>query len=214
MATLPKRVTRLIGEVLAPVRDPFSRDVAGLADANTTEIIELQDGDSLDLDAGMVRKRIGDHTVKMLAYNGSIPGPTLKVKQGSEVTVNFINNMEIETTVHWHGLRLDNRFDGVPEGAHHGMQPPIAPGGSFSYRLCFPDAGLYWYHPHVREDYTQEHGLYGNIIVVPADADYWAPVNREVTVVLDDILIEGGKVADTRHPLGHGALRQCDAGQR
>jgi FtsP/CotA-like multicopper oxidase with cupredoxin domain len=109
--------------------------------------------------------------------------------------VNFANETDLETTVHWHGLRLDNRFDGVPEGAHHGMQPPVAPGGSFNYRLRFPDPGIYWYHPHIREDYTQELGLYGNIVVVPGDPDYWSPANRELTLTLDDILIEDGDVA-------------------
>jgi FtsP/CotA-like multicopper oxidase with cupredoxin domain len=127
----------------------------------------------------------------MLAYNGSIPGPTLRVAQGAEVTVRVTNETDLETTVHWHGLRLDNRFDGVP----HETQEPIPVGGSATYRLRFPDAGVYWYHPHIREDYTQELGLYGNIVVAPADAAYWPPVNREVTLALDDLLVEGGKVA-------------------
>jgi FtsP/CotA-like multicopper oxidase with cupredoxin domain len=83
----------------------------------------------------------------------------------------------------------------VPEGAHHGMQPPIAPGDNFSYRLRFPDPGVYWYHPHAREDYAQEMGLYGNIVVVPGDPDYFSPVNRELTLTLDDILVEDGDVA-------------------
>jgi len=59
----------------------------------------------------------------------------------------------------------------------------------------FPDPGVYWYHPHMREDYTQELGLYAPIIVVPTDAAYWSPVNREVTLTLDDILLAGGKIA-------------------
>lgn len=188
-------LSNLIRAVTGSVDDPFPRDYDGLPDATGTEIVALPPGGRFDLRAGAVRQRIGGATVKMLAYNGSIPGPTLKVAQGSEVSVNFTNQMELETTVHWHGLRLDNRYDGVPEGAHHGMQAPIPPGGSFTYRLRFPDPGLYWYHPHVREDYTQEHGLYGNILVVPSDPAYWAPVNRELTLVLDDILIERGKVA-------------------
>ena len=143
-----------------------------------------------------MRKHIGDATVKMLAYNGSIPGPTLKVAQGAEVTITVTNEMELATTVHWHGLRLDNRFDGVPEGAHAGMQPPIPSGGSFTYRLRFPDAGVYWYHPHVREDYTQEHGpVRRHHRRRPSDPAYWAPVNRELVLFLDDILIEGGKIA-------------------
>ena len=72
---------------------------------------------------------------------------------------------------------------------------PIAIGGDFTYRLRFPDAGLYWYHPHIREDYGLDMGLYGNIVVVPAEADYWPPVNREVVVTLDDVLIEDGQIA-------------------
>jgi FtsP/CotA-like multicopper oxidase with cupredoxin domain len=175
--------------------DSFSRDTSGLPNATSPEIINLRDQDVFELRALPVRKRIGDTMIRMLGYNGSIPGPTLHVDQGSEVTVDFTNETDLETTVHWHGLRVDNRFDGVPEGAHHGMQPPIAPGGRFSYRLRFPDPGVYWYHPHIRADYTQEMGLYGNIVVVPSDPDYWSPVNRELTLTLDDILIEDGDVA-------------------
>jgi FtsP/CotA-like multicopper oxidase with cupredoxin domain len=155
----------------------------------------LKDGDSFDLRASIVQKRIGEATVKMFGYNTSIPGPTLRVQQDSEVIINFTNQLDLETTVHWHGLRLDHRFDGVPEGEHHGMQTPMKPGDSFSYHLRFPDPGVYWYHPHMREDYTQELGLYGNIIVVPSEPDYWSPVNREQTLMLDDILIQRGKIA-------------------
>jgi FtsP/CotA-like multicopper oxidase with cupredoxin domain len=177
------------------VRDPFSADTTGLAEAASTEAVELADGDTFEITAGAVRKRLGAAEVRMLAYNGSIPGPTLKVKQGSEVTINFTNQTDVDTTVHWHGLRLDNRSDGVPHGRHGGMQAPIPVGGRFAYTLRFPDPGIYWYHPHVREDYTQELGLYGNIVVVPADPTYWAPVNRELVLVLDDILLKGDKVA-------------------
>jgi FtsP/CotA-like multicopper oxidase with cupredoxin domain len=74
-------------------------------------------------------------------------------------------------------------------------QRPVPVGGSFTYRLDFPDPGVYWYHPHIREDYGQEMGLYGNIVVDPADADYWPPANREVKLTLDDILLEDGRVA-------------------
>jgi len=183
------------GEDMNGVTDPFSQDTAGLALAIAPQTVVLEPDDVFERRAEQVRKRIGDATVKMLAYNGSIPGPTLKVAQGSEVTVHFTNDTDLETTVHWHGLRLENRFDGVPQGAHHGMMAPVPIGGSFTYRLRFPDAGMYWYHPHLREDYTQELGLYGTIIVVPTDATYWSPVNREVTLTLDDILLEGGKIA-------------------
>ncbi|HEX6304280.1 MAG TPA: multicopper oxidase family protein [Anaerolineales bacterium] len=193
--TLKQKLPNLIRGITGNVSDPFLREIASFAGALVTETVTLGDGDVFELHAAPIRMRIGENTVKMLAYNGSIPGPTLVVKQGSQVIVNFTNHMDIETTVHWHGLRLDNRFDGVPEGEHQGMQLPIPPGGGFAYQLRFPDPGMFWYHPHIREDYTQEHGLYGNILVVPEGPDYWAPVNREITLVLDDILIQRGKVA-------------------
>src|SRR6266704_4849595 len=183
------------GEAMDGVSDPFSRDTAGLDLAIAPETVVLQPDDVLELRAEQVRKRIGDTTVKMLAYNRSIPGPTLQVAQGSEVTVHFTNDTDLETTVHWHGLRLENRFDGVPTSAYQGMMAPVPIGGSFTYRVRFPDPGVYWYHPHMREDYTQELGLYAPIIVVPTDAAYWSPVNREVTLTLDDILLEEGKIA-------------------
>ena len=87
----------------------------GLPEARATELVELADGDQFDLRIAPVAKRIGDATVRMLAYNGSIPGPTLKVQEGSEIVVNVENQGDIEATVHWHGLRLENRYDGTHE---------------------------------------------------------------------------------------------------
>jgi FtsP/CotA-like multicopper oxidase with cupredoxin domain len=68
-------------------------------------------------------------------------------------------------------------------------------GGTYSYRIEFPDPGVYWYHPHIREDYGQEMGLYGNILVVPTDPEYWPSAHREVLLTLDDVLIEDGRIA-------------------
>ena len=84
------------------------------------------------------------------------------VQQGSSSSSTCSTRATSRSTVHWHGLRLDNRFDGT-----HETQAPIPVGGRFTYRLEFPDPGVYWYHPHIREDYGQELGLYGNIVVVP-----------------------------------------------
>ncbi|HEY3089245.1 MAG TPA: multicopper oxidase family protein [Jatrophihabitantaceae bacterium] len=171
--------------------ESFPTDPTGLPEATRPALLELVDGGELNLHLGPVAKRLGDTTVRMLGYNGSIPGPTLKVQQGSEVTVNVTNDGDLDTTVHWHGLRLDNEYDGVP----HETQTPIPVGGSFTYKIRFPDPGLYWYHPHIREDYTQEMGLYGNILVVPPEPDYWPSADRDVVLTLDDLLLEDGKVA-------------------
>ena len=170
--------------------DAFPTDTAGLADAVHSDTIDLTDGAEFRLTISPVRKRLGDHTVRMLGYNGSIPGPTMRVPEGSEIQVDVHNDGELDATVHWHGLRLDNRSDGT-----HETQQPIPIGGDFSCRVQFPDAGLYWYHPHIREDYGQEMGLYGNVVVVPRDPDYWPKVHRELVLTLDDVLLEDGKVA-------------------
>jgi FtsP/CotA-like multicopper oxidase with cupredoxin domain len=168
----------------------FPRETAGLPAASATTVVDLSHGDRFALRIAPVTKRIGDANVRMLAYNGSIPGPTLRVPEGSELLVDVENQGDTEATVHWHGLRLENRYDGT-----HETQEAIPVGGRYSARVAFPDPGVYWYHPHIREDYNQEMGLYGNVIVVPSDPDYWAPVHRELALTLDDVLIEDGQVA-------------------
>jgi FtsP/CotA-like multicopper oxidase with cupredoxin domain len=180
----------------------FPTEIAGLPESRPSESVELADGDEFDLRIAPVVKQLGEAKVRMLAYNGSIPGPTLNVREGSEVIVNVENQGDLEATVHWHGLRLDNRYDGT-----HETQSPIQVGGSFSARCRFPDPGVYWYHPHIREDYGQEMGLYGNILVEPADPEYWPPVNRELVLTLDDILLEDGRVAPfSRAETTHSAM--------
>jgi FtsP/CotA-like multicopper oxidase with cupredoxin domain len=170
--------------------DRFPTEARGLPEARSPGLVELADGERFALRIAPVAKRIGQTRLRMLAYDGSIPGPTLRVKQGSSLNVDVVNEGDLEATVHWHGLRLDNRYDGTTQ-----TQLPMPIGGSFSYRLEFPDPGVYWYHPHVREDYGQEMGLYGNIVVLPSDPEYWPPVNRELTLTFDDVLLEDGSIA-------------------
>lgn len=165
-------------------------DTVFIPAARPTTVVELGDGDRFTIRIAPVTRRLGGALVRMLAYNGSVPGPTIRVRQGSNVEVTVVNDGDMETTVHWHGLRLDNRSDGTIA-----TQKPIPVGGAFTYRLSFPDPGAYWYHPHIREDHGQEMGLSGAIEVVPTDAAYWPPVNRALSVTLDDILLENGQVA-------------------
>src|SRR4051812_24614537 len=114
--------------------DHFPTEVVGVPEVRPTDLVELSDGDELDLRVGPVAKQIGGTTVRMLAYNGSIPGPTLKVQQGSEITVHVENQGDTDATVQWHGLRLENRYDGT-----HETQAPILIGDRFSARVTFPD---------------------------------------------------------------------------
>ena len=179
----------------------FPRETEGLPTTRKTELVELADGDEFELEIIPAKKRIGDATVRMLAYNGSVPGPTLKVPQGATITVHVTNHGDLEATVHWHGLRLENRYDGT-----HETQAPIPVGESFTYELKVPDAGAHWYHPHIREDYGQELGLYGNILVTPTEPGYWPPANRELLLTLDDILIEDGRIASFGEETTHVAM--------
>jgi FtsP/CotA-like multicopper oxidase with cupredoxin domain len=186
-----------VSEITNPISEPaslddlFTTETTGLSEAARPQLMRLHDGDRFELRIEPVRKRLDDAELRMLGYNGSIPGPTLHVDEGSEITVQVTNDGDVEATVHWHGLRLENRYDGVP----HETQAPIPIGGTFTYKVQFPDAGFYWYHPHIREDFGLEMGLYGTIIVEPADPSYWPAVDRQLSITLDDLLVEEGHIA-------------------
>ena len=163
----------------------MGRDPKTVPAAKPTQMVRLKDGDTLDLTATLVRQTIKKHSFAMYGFNGQIPGPMLRVPQNATVTIRFHNRIDLASTVHWHGVRLDNRFDGVP-----GMtQDSVAPGGDFVYTVHFPDAGVYWYHPHVREDIEQAMGLAGNMLVDSPDSGYYSPANREQVLMLGDVLI-------------------------
>ena len=172
-------------------------DPATVPSVKPTQTVRMKDGDTLDLTAGLVRRTIRGQRFVMYAFNGMVPGPLLRVAQQATITVRFHNRIDLPSTVHWHGLRHDNRFDGVP-----GLtQKEVAPGEDFTYTVHFPDAGVYWYHPHVREDIEQAMGLFGNMVVDAPEPDYYSPVNRELSLVLNDLLIN----ADSLIPFGKEA---------
>lgn len=177
-------------EGAVPVVSPFlpgsGIDLASIPQALPSEIVRLGDGDTLDLAVSMVRRTIEDIEVVMFGYNGQYPGPLLEVVKGSTAIVKVKNEIEMPTTIHWHGVRLDNQFDGVPGVT----QKPIETGEDFIYEVKVPDAGMYWYHPHVREDVQQDLGLYGNLLVRSPDPQYYGPVHREEMLIVDDLLMD------------------------
>jgi FtsP/CotA-like multicopper oxidase with cupredoxin domain len=181
-------IPQLMG--LSPKTAPFlpglGVDPAALPAAAYREVVRMQDGDTLALEAGLVRRTINGRTFVMYGFNGQYPGPLIQAPQGATIVVRLTNATELPTSVHWHGVRLDNRFDGVPGVT----QDPVEPGGTFDYEIFFRDAGVYWYHPHHREDIAQDLGLYGNMMVTSPDPEYFNPVNAEEVVLLDDILID------------------------
>ena len=112
-------------------------------------------------------------------YDGQVPGPILRARQGEMLHVRFENRLEQASTIHWHGIRIDNAMDGVA-----GLtQPAVPPGEGFDYVFTPPDAGTYWYHPHSRTWEQMARGLYGLLIVEEAEPP---AVDRDVALVFDD----------------------------
>jgi len=187
MPPVPAGITMLPAEMmLRPDVVPFlPTGDSSVPLARPREILKVVNGDTIQLEAGLVRRTLNGRTYTMYGYNGQYPGPVIEATRGTEIVVRFKNRLPSpdSSSIHWHGIRLDNAFDGVEAVAR-----------DFTYRVRFPDAGIYWYHPHVREDIGQELGLYGNLLV---RSDY-GPANREEVLMLDDLLVgDGGLI-----PLG------------
>ncbi|MEI8106082.1 MAG: multicopper oxidase family protein [Actinomycetes bacterium] len=142
-----------------------------LADPASTEVVLRPQTETVE---------IGRRQVTTWTFGDGIPGAEIRLKQGQKLRVRVENDLPVPTTIHWHGIRVPNAMDGVP-----GMtQPAIQPGGSFVYEFAPPDAGTYWFHPHVG---TQlDRGLYAPLIVEPSHEPL--AFDRDVTIVLDDWL--------------------------
>lgn len=98
--------------------------------------------------------------IEAWTYDGGVPGPLLNANVGDRIIVHFKNSLNEPTTVHWHGFRISDQMDGVPT-----IQKPVAPGETFTYDFVAPDAGSFWYHPHMRSAEQVERGLYGPIVI-------------------------------------------------
>lgn len=146
---------------------------------------------------------VGDPHPRTLVwcFNGKVPGPEIRVRQHDQVKITVSNQLNEETTVHWHGIRVANAMDGVP----HLTQKPIAPGETFEYLIDVPDAGTFWYHPHQRSFEQVGRGLYGALIV---EEQQPIQVDRDITWVIDDwrLSADASIVDDFGHPmhLSHG----------
>lgn len=119
-----------------------------------------------------------DGEAEVWTYNGQIPGPLISARVGDTVRVVFDNSLNEETTIHWHGLRIDNLMDGVPA-----VQDPIQPGEQFTYEFVVPESGSFWYHPHMRSYEQIERGLQGPIVIREAEE---TQVDKDRYFVIDD----------------------------
>ena len=117
---------------------------------------------------------------RIWGYDGTVPGPVLRARQGERMTQSFRNDLPQASSVHWHGIRIENGMDGVA-----GLtQPAVAPGEEFLYDFVLPDAGTYWYHPHNRTYEQMARGLYGALIV--EEAEVGPDVDLDEVLLLDD----------------------------
>ena len=131
------------------------------------------------------------HSFEAWTYNGTLPGPLIRVRVGDRLIVRFTNHLPQPTTVHWHGIRVPIQMDGVPGVS----QPEVKTGETFVYDFTVPDAGLYWYHPHVMSAAQVGFGLYGALLVEDPAED--ASAFDEIVMVLSDIEVDAkGKLED------------------
>ncbi|MGH7507932.1 MAG: multicopper oxidase family protein [Gemmatimonadales bacterium] len=191
-------------ERLRPAAAPFLPVASGnsLPRALPGRTYPLADGDTITLTAGKVEHVLRGKPLVMYAYDGQIPGPRLELVEGATVIVRFRNQTDLPSSIHWHGLRLANRDDGVP-----GLtQAVVPPGGEFVYRVHAPDAGLFWYHPHSRGDVAQDLGLAGNILVRGAQEESPSG-SQDAFLMLDDLLIgDSGPVQYGREAATHALM--------
>lgn len=158
-------------------------------------------GTEIRLVAAPTRVQILDgRALEVWAYNGQIPGPTLRVRAGETLRVRLVNHLPQPTTIHWHGVRVPNAMDGVP----HVTQPPVWPGEDFLYEFAPPDPGTYWFHPHLRGSEQVERGLHGVLIVEEPEP---VPFSRDLLWVVDDWSLDATGQIDpafnTRSDLAH-----------
>ncbi|SFJ12295.1 multicopper oxidase family protein [Celeribacter neptunius] len=120
---------------------------------------------------------------EVYSYGGAFPGPMIRLPQGGRIRRELLNNLPVPTSIHWHGIRIDNAMDGVA-----GLtQEAVSPGQSFTYDFTLPDAGTYWYHAHTSSMEQVARGLYGPLIVEEADGP---DVDRDEVLMLDDWLLD------------------------
>lgn len=176
---------------------PFAAIAAVLFSCSTTEDAPAGPGDQLvlsptidkspdpnvveiDLEAREAEKAYGSAPpTRVWTYNGTVPGAFIDAKIGDRLVVHFKSSLPEPTTIHWHGVRVPATMDGSLV-----MQRPIPPGGTFEYSFTLKDAGLFWFHPHMRSDIQVEKGLHGVIRVRSADEP---ASDLERVLVLDDI---------------------------
>jgi FtsP/CotA-like multicopper oxidase with cupredoxin domain len=204
-----------VGALLALLFTPACADRAtpDVQPVGWDDAVRLVDAEDLDPDPSIVHAELvaRTSTVELGAgktgrglwtFGGSVPGPLIRARRGDRVIVDFVNQLPTPTTVHWHGVRVPVEMDGTPGAS----QPEVQPGERFTYDFVVPDAGLYWYHPHVDSAASVGFGLYGALLVDerPGTAEDALPADELVLVLSDLGLRADGRLvpADSGGELG------------
>lgn len=193
----------------ATLSTPSAQPTTGPARGTLTATATRTAARTYSVEPVFAELELGPHRVRTFTYNGQLPGPELRVREGEVLRVVVDNRLPEPTTIHWHGIPVPNTMDGVPDVT----QPAIAPGTQFTYEFVVPVAGTYFYHTHV--GLQLDRGLYGALIVEPQQETL--SYDREVTLVLDDWLdgIVGTPEDALRqlvraghgdHGMGHGTM--------
>jgi FtsP/CotA-like multicopper oxidase with cupredoxin domain len=127
-------------------------------------------------------------TVTAFTYNGTVPGPMIRVTEGDRVKIIVTNELPVPTTIHWHGVEVPNAMDGVPGVT----QDPIQPGGTFTYEFAAKPAGTFWYHSHFEGDVQVMAGLYAPFIIDPRETEPDLPAVDKV-LMISEWLQRGGQ---------------------
>lgn len=128
---------------------------------------------------------IGGTETKGMTINGTIPGPVLRFKEGDYAVIYVKNEMDVETSIHWHGILLPNFYDGVP----YLTTPPVRPGHTFRYEFLIRQSGTYWYHSH--SALQEQRGVYGSIVIEPKEEMH--RYDRDMVIVISDWTNENPK---------------------
>ncbi|MFY7836626.1 MAG: copper resistance system multicopper oxidase [Novosphingobium sp.] len=157
--------------------DGHSRQAGAMAGRNSGGTLS---GENIALSIGAAKFAVGDRSAAAVAVNGSIPAPLIRLREGQRVRIAVTNTLKEQSSIHWHGLLVPFQMDGVP-----GLSfPGIDPGETFTYDFPILHSGTFWYHSH--SGMQEAVGLYGPIVIDPAQPDTAAPFDREYVLMLAD----------------------------
>jgi len=142
-----------------------------------------EDGQALDLRIQKTALRIGGREARAVTINGSIPGPLIRLREGQNAVLRVINELQEDTSIHWHGLILPAAMDGVPGVSFAGIKP----GETFTYQFPVVQSGTYWYHSH--SGMQEQLGHFGPMIIDPIEPEPFS-YDREYVVMLSDWTFE------------------------